>query len=202
MENPFKDIFEKKEEGPKVHVVGGAVERTKEKAEEIKEQTRQEIKGYFGEKHLEDIDEGQIRKLEKSEYLKTKEEIRRVLFIIALSLSVVATYGILESAVRYNIFSHFKTVENPEIVRTTTSVAIRFGLYRARSTQMMPHVFGTALCMILPLQLFYFLYTKGRAKIFAGLATALIIGGIAVTYTRGVYLACALAVFLSFLYPE
>ena len=132
--------------------------------------------------------------------LKTRAEIRRMLSFIILCLSIVAAYGIFESAVRDNIFLRIKTIKNPKVIETTFSKAIRFGLYRAKSTQVLPHIFGTALCMILPLQIFYFLYQNGKARLLAALAMVLTIGGIAVTYTRGVYIACALGVSLSFIF--
>jgi hypothetical protein len=50
MENPFKNIFKKQEADPEIRIVGGV-------SEEIKEKAREEIKGYFGEKHLGHIDQ-------------------------------------------------------------------------------------------------------------------------------------------------
>jgi O-antigen ligase len=91
------------------------------------------------------------------------------------------------------------TIKNPEVLRAALSEAIRFGLYRAKSTQVLPHIFGTALSMILPLQIYHFLYKEGRSRIMAVIGIILTLGGIAVTYTRGVYLACGLGISLSFL---
>lgn len=131
--------------------------------------------------------------------LGSRAEIKRMLLFIIACLSIVAAYGIFESIVRDNIFLHIKTIDNPEVVGTAFSEAIRFGMYRAKSTQMLPHILGTALSMILPLELFYLLHTKGRERLLAALATPLTLGGIAVTYTRGVYMACGLGMFLAFI---
>lgn len=132
--------------------------------------------------------------------LKDKRELKSMLVFIAFNLAVVAGYGVIESKTHYNIFTQFTTVDREGVNLTALSEALRAGLYRAKSTQMLPHIFGTELVMFFALLLHTILNSRWLGKMSAMLAAALFAGGIAVTYTRGVYLVLLLAVGLALLY--
>ena len=139
-------------------------------------------------------------------FCKDKKEIKRALIFFVICLGIVAAYGIFESAVKDNIFTHISTIDNPEVNDVALSRANRLGMYRAKSTQVLPHIFGTELCMIFPIVLFYLMKEKGRFKLPLFFILLLVLGGIAVTYARGVYLAlslvCLLCVIFFKSYPK
>ena len=130
---------------------------------------------------------------------REKRGLQKLLWFIAVCLAIVAVYGIYESAVKDNFFVHISTIKNPEVNDIALSQTTRSGLYRAKSTQVLPHIFGTELCMIFPLIFFYLMDRGSKRKAAALLILAAFFGGIAVTYTRGVYLALFLGLALCFL---
>lgn len=132
--------------------------------------------------------------------INSKSEIKSILVFSIVCLSIVAAYGIYESRTHFNIFTKFTMIKREQVNLTVLSENLRVGMYRAKSTQMLPHVFGTGLCMMFPLALYAGFYMRGLLRFGAGIAAILFLGGIAVTFTRGVYLSLILAVIISFFY--
>ncbi len=118
MENPFKNIFAKKEEGPEVRVVGGV-------SEEGKEQVKKETKELLGEKHLEHLSEERRRKLEALEYPKTEEEKELISFANKkinelMEKSGISSYDIPEANIHILPPDLYKEIDSDKR-RTATS---------------------------------------------------------------------------------